>query len=62
MFTPGGRQLLVLGTTQKIRTATSVNNSHDQEWVVSGNVHYKINRGIVETPDKLRLPTVHRLT
>ena len=63
MFRPGGRQLLVLGTPQKIRTSTSVNISHDREWVVSGNVQYKLNRGIVETPDKqLRLPAVCRLT
>jgi hypothetical protein len=63
MFRLGGRQLLVLGTAQKMRTATSVNNSHDREWVVSGSVQYKLNRGTVETPDKqLRLPAVHRLT
>jgi hypothetical protein len=51
MYRPGGRQLLVLGTPQKIRTATSVNNSRDQEWVVSDKVQYKLNRGIMETPN-----------
>jgi len=63
MFRPGGRKLLVLGPPQqKIRTVTFVNISHDQEWVVSGNAQYKLNRGIVETRDKqLRLPVLYRL-